>query len=66
MRVNTRRHYAYTYISGEAVACILMGAMIAGIVIGLAGGIISMLSSDDPYTRCLVTHSHNTCAYALK
>lgn len=66
MRVNARRHYAYTYISGEAVACILMGAMIAGIVISMAGGIISMLSSDDAYTRCLVTHSHNTCASALR
>lgn len=63
--MRTRNHYN-THISGEAVACILMGAVIAGILIGLAGGIITMLSSDDAYTRCLVINSHDTCAYTLR
>ena len=66
MRVNARRHYRYYGTTNELVGCILMSAVIAGIVIGIGGGIISMLSSSDAYTRCIVTHSHDTCAYSLR
>lgn len=61
-----RNRRVYWGTHDELIACILMGAVIAGLVIGLAGGIISLMNSDDPYTRCLVTHSHDTCAYALR
>lgn len=61
-----RNRRAYWGTQDELVACILMGVVIAGLIIGLAGGIISLLNSDDAYTRCLVTHSHDTCAYALR
>lgn len=61
-----RNRRTYWGTQDELVACILMGAVIAGIVIGLAGGIISLMNSENAYTRCLVTHSHDTCAYALR
>ena len=61
-----RNRRVYWGTQDELVGCILMGAVVAALVIGISGGIISMMNSDDAYTRCLVTHSHDTCAYALR
>lgn len=64
MRTRNRRTYWGT--DNELAACILMGAVIAGLVIGIAGGIITAMNSDDPLTKCLVLHSQDTCMYALR
>lgn len=61
-----RNRRVYWGTDNELVACILMGAVIAGIVIGIAGGIITAMNSDDPLTKCLVLHSQDTCMYALR
>lgn len=61
-----RNRRVYWGTQDELVACILMGAVIAGLVIGIAGGIITAMTSDDPLTKCLVLHSQDTCMYALR
>lgn len=64
--MRTRKRRTYWGTDNELAACILMGVAIAGIVIGIAGGIITAMNSDDPLTRCLAIHGMDTCSYTLR
>ena len=61
-----RRTYASNTNEFELFGLIACGTAIGVGLAILAGMFLAVITSDDPYTRCTLTMSHDTCAYSLK